>query len=70
MNENLKRKLQNFLKQEAESLINDKRDIYTKLDEMKDIDNMLKIISNYNELEPTLKKFFNKKYMKDKWEGR
>ena len=45
-----------------------KKDIYTKLEEMDNIQNMFKIINNYAELEPLLRKFFKEKAEKDKWE--
>ena len=68
MNENLKKKLTETLREYAESLLNDKKDIYTKLEEMDNIQNMFKIINNYAELEPLLRKFFKEKAEKDKWE--
>ena len=68
MNDNLKNMLEETLKQYAVSLLNDDRDLIIKLKEMNDIDNIRKILKNYTELEPFLKKFFNKKANKDKWE--
>lgn len=71
MNDNFKRKLTEYLRNEAENIVKnkeDKRELIEKLEEMNDIDNMLKILKNYTELEPFLKKFFNKKANKDKWE--
>lgn len=68
MNDNLKNMLEETLKQYAVSLINDNRDIITKFKEMSDVDNLMKILDNYTELEPLLKKFFNEKAKKDKWE--
>ena len=70
MNDNLKNKIIELLKIEAEKLIKDKRDIYIKLKEMNDIDNMIKILNNYTELEPLFKKFFKEKTNKEKWERR
>ena len=68
MNDNLKNMLEETLKQYAVSLLNDDRDLIIKLKEMNDIDNIRKILNNYTELEPFLKKFFNEKAYKDKWE--
>lgn len=67
MSENLKKRLVGMLRTEAELLVNDDRFIVTKLEEMNDIQNMLKIIDNYTELEPVLKDFFDKKANKEKW---
>lgn len=68
MNDNLKIMLEETLKQYAVSLLNDDRDLMIKLKEMNDIDNIRKILNNYTELEPLLKKFFKEKANKDKWE--
>lgn len=68
MNNNLKKRLVSMLRAEAELLVNDDRYIVTRLEEMNDIQNMLKIVDNYNELEPILKKFFEQKAKKEKWE--
>lgn len=68
MNDNLIKILEKTLKEYAESLLKDNRDIRTKLKEMNDIDNLMKIFNNYTELEPLLKKFFEEKAKKDKWE--
>lgn len=70
MNERLKKKLINTLREYAESLVNDKRDILIKLEEMNDVENIFMIIDNYKELEPVLKKFFNNKANKEKWESK
>ena len=70
MNEDLKNKLVQTLKEYAESLVEDKRDIITRLEIMNDIQNMFMIIDSYKELENTLKDFFKEKHKKEKWEGR
>ena len=67
MNKLLETKLINTLKAEAEHLLHSEDDIKNKLDEMKDIDNMMKIINNYDELEDVLKKYFKEKAKKEKW---
>lgn len=68
MNDNLIKILEKTLKEYAESLLKDNRDIRTKLKEMNDVDNLMKIFNNYTELEPLFKKFFKEKAKKDKWE--
>ena len=68
MNDNLKNMLVETLKQYSIGLINDTRDIETKLKEFNDVDNIMKILQNYAELEPLLKKFFQEKAEKNKWE--
>lgn len=68
MNDNLRNMLEETLKQYAVSLLNDDRDLLIKLKEMNDIDNIRKILKNYTELEPFLKKFFKEKANKEKWE--
>ena len=68
MNDNLIKILEKTLREYAESLLKDNRDIRTKLKEMNDVGNLLKIFNNYTELEPLLKKFFEEKAKKDKWE--
>lgn len=71
MNENLKDKLSEILKQEAEGIMHSDNGLIEKLKQMDDISNMIKVIDNFEELEPTLKKFFKEKAEKDKWdEGR
>lgn len=71
MNENLKNKLQETLKEEAEKLIHSKDDIKSRLGTMDDITNMMRIIDDYEELEPILKEHYRMKHYKEKWgEGR
>ena len=71
MNELIKIRLTNVLKSEAKLIMESGEDVRAKLEKVDDIGNMLKIIDNYDELEPTLKKFFKEKNEKEKWkEGR
>jgi hypothetical protein len=67
MNDNLKRMLEKTLKQYAEGLLKDNRSIKIKLKELNDIDNIMKILNNYTELEPLLKSFFEEKAKQEKW---
>lgn len=67
MNNELKEKLINILKTEAEELLQNKEPIIDKLSKMDDIDNMLKIIANYDNLKPVFQKYFAEKHKKEKW---
>ncbi len=70
MNEIIKVKLLNILKAEAEYTLHSDEDIEEKIERMNDIFNIKKIIENYEELEPLLKKYFREKAEKEKLEGR
>ena len=70
MNILLKTKLINVLKAEARQILVSKETRLEKLEKMNDIDHLLKIIQNYDELEPVLAKYFEEKHNKEKWEGR
>ena len=67
MNENLKEKLFKVLEEEAKEIRKSKEDIEVKLLRGNEVINMVKIIFNYNELEPVLKKYFEDKAKKEKW---
>lgn len=67
MNDNLIKILEKTLREYAESLLKDNRDIRTKLKEMNDVGNLIKIFNNYTELEPLLKSFFEEKAKQEKW---
>lgn len=68
MNKLLKTNLVNTLKSEAENLLQSDGEIHDKIKIMQDIDNMMKIIDNYDDLEPTLKRYFKEKHDKEKWQ--
>jgi len=70
MNILLKTKLINVLKSEAKEILDSEDAILERVEKMNDIDHMLKIIQNYDELEPVLAKYFEEKHNKEKWEGR
>lgn len=70
MNKVLETKLINVLKAEAKQTIESQEEILIRISKMNDIENMLKIIQNYEELTPVLAKFFEEKYNKEKWEER
>ena len=70
MNKSLKNSLNETLKSEATYIMRTDEDILIKIDRMNEVINMQKIIENYEELQPVLKKFFDEKALKDKWEER
>ena len=63
MNQDLYNKLNEVLKQEGNQALEQKD--YLKV---QDTINIRKILDNYDELEPTLKKFFDEKAKKEKYE--
>jgi hypothetical protein len=67
MNKKLKGNLVELLHQEATFIMRKDEDIKNKIDEMDDIIKMQKIIEHFDELEPTLKKFFEEKAKDNKW---
>lgn len=67
MDNNLKEKLMNLLKEEADTLLESQKDIQEKLSQFNDIDNLVKILQNYDELKPVLQDFFAKKHENEKW---
>ncbi|MBR3002884.1 MAG: hypothetical protein IKF38_04930 [Clostridia bacterium] len=70
MNILLKTKLINVLKAEARQILDSDEEMSSKVNKMNDIGHLLKIIQNYDELEPVLAKYFAEKHNKEKWEGR
>ena len=70
MNELVKIRVKNVLKAEARLIIGSGEDVQAKVDKMNDITNLVKIIDNYDELEPLLKEFYKEKSKKEKWEER
>lgn len=68
MDKLIKRKLSNVLKQEAEYILRSDNELSDKVDSMNIIFNLQKILDNYDDLEPVLRDFFEKKEQKDKWE--
>lgn len=70
MNKSLKNSLNETLKSEATYIMRTNEDISVKIDRMNEVINMQKIIENYDELEPILKKFFDEKALKGKWNNK
>lgn len=68
MNETIKSKLLEFLKSNAEETMKADIEMSEKVDEMSNIFDLIKIIQNYDELEPIIAKFFEEKQKKEKWE--
>jgi hypothetical protein len=67
MNEGLYKKLYDLLKDEADTTIRSNDELMNKVKKMNDITNIIKIIDNYDELEPVLQDFFKKRAEKEKW---
>jgi hypothetical protein len=67
MNEGLYKKLYDLLKNEADTTIRSNDELMNKVKKMNDITNIIKIIDNYDELEPVLQDFFKKRAEKEKW---
>lgn len=72
MNEEVYKKIYDLLKDEADTTIRSNDELMNKVKKMNDITNLIKIMDNYEELEPVLQKFFKEKAEKEKWndEGR
>lgn len=66
----IKWKISNVLKATAESILeNTNESSEIRLARMDTVMNLQKIVDNYDELEPVLKKFFAEKASKEKWKG-
>ena len=68
MNKTIRVIMNNTLKGEARRLLHSDEDLDIKMEKLNDIANLFKIIENYDELEPILKEFFDKKTKMEKWE--
>ena len=68
MDNYIKTVLTNAIKYEATYTLRAEEDINKKLIKMNTLLNIQKIIDNYDELEPILKKYFIEKAERDKWE--
>ena len=68
MDKMIKTKLNNVLKAEAEYIMENEKDLHTKVDKMDTLFNLKKILDNYDELEPILEKYFTEKSKKQKFE--
>lgn len=71
MDKYLRTILSNTVKHEARhTLYDDDIIVEIKIDRLNTLCNFQKIIENYDELEPMLKKFFIEKAEREKWEER
>lgn len=68
MNKMLYKKLDNILRTDAQRTMENEKDIKEKAERMNDLFNLKKIIDNYDELEPVLRKFFIEKNKKERLE--
>lgn len=68
MDKNIYTKIDNVLKAESDYIMKHEENTKEKLNKMNTLFNLKKIIDNYDELEGTLKKFFEEKAEKDKFE--
>lgn len=68
MDKEIKTKLDNVLKAEGDYTLKNENNKNKKIDKMNTIFNMKKIIDNYDELEPVLRDFFNKKVENERFD--
>ena len=66
----LKTRLMNSLKAEADYINKSETDKKQKLKKLNDILNVVKVIENYEEIEPDIAKAINNLANKEKWEER
>lgn len=69
MDKFLRRKLENMLRCEGTYVLEHEKDKDTKVSIMNDIFNMEKIVKYYDELEPLLIEFFEKKVKEERWKN-
>ena len=68
MYKELKTRLINSLKAELDYVAKSETDVITKFDKMNQIRNLIKLIENYEELEPSIAKAINEIARKKKFE--
>ena len=68
MDKHIKSKLDNVLKAECDYVMKNEKDIKEKCKKMDALFNLKKVLDNYDELQPLLKEFFNKKAEKERFE--
>lgn len=69
MDKFLRRKLENMLRCEGTYILEHEKDKDTKVSVMNDIFNFQKIVMYYDELEPLLIEFFEKKAKEKRWKN-
>lgn len=67
MDKIIHKQLSNVLKTEIKYVMQNEENQQEKIDKINTLFNLKKIIDNYDELEPLLQEFFNKKYQQQKW---
>jgi len=68
MNKEIKTKLDNVLKAEAEYTMKNEENLHTKVEKMDILFNLKKILDNYDDLEPVLIDYFNRKADRERFE--
>ena len=68
MDKEIKTKLDNMLKAECEYTLKIEKDRNKKINKMNTIFNIKKILDNYDDLEPVLRDFFNKKVENERFD--
>jgi len=68
MDKEIQTKLNNVLKAEAKYVMENEKDLYTKVEKMDTLFNLKKILDNYDELEPVLIDYFNRKADREKFD--
>lgn len=67
MDKDIKQRLMKELQSEADLVSKNEKDKNIKLKKLNDIFNILKILENFEELEPTIAKYFAEKAQRDKY---
>lgn len=67
MDEEIKRKIEHFLRTEGQNIMDNGTDIYKQSRQMDIIFNFKKILDNYDELKPILVKYFGEKTEKERF---
>lgn len=68
MNDLIKKEFKNFAKEQGDKTLLEDLDLSEKVDRLDTLINLTRIVEHYEELQPLLKEYFNKKADKDKWE--
>lgn len=68
MNKELEAKLSNTLKSEFEYVKKHEKDKNKRVEKMGNIINLQQVLNNYDELEPVIAEYLNKKAEKERWE--
>ena len=66
MDKEIETKLNNVLKAEANYTMKNEKNLHKKVEKMDTLFNLKKILDNYDELEPVLKRYFNERNSKER----